>query len=105
MDVSQKLLVSSTQFFLLAPESRCSRADHELDHRSDRKGCGHVQAAVASTPKKYDLFDDNISKVIYKNKVAIIDYNTMTSFVIEDLKFAKFEAKLFKLLFKFLKGR
>ena len=60
---------------------------------------------VLTIPKKYDLFDDNISKVIYKNKVAIIDYNTMTSFVIEDLKFAKFEAKLFKLLFKFLKGR
>ena len=60
---------------------------------------------VLTIPKKYDLFDDNISKIIYKNKVAIIDYNTMTSFVIEDLKFAKFEAKLFKLLFKFLKGR
>ena len=53
-------------------------------------------------PKKYDLFDDNITKLIYKNKVAIIDYNTMTSFVIESPVFYKFEKKLFKFLFKFL---
>lgn len=58
---------------------------------------------VRIVPKNYDLFDDNIAKVIYKDKVAIIDYNTQTSFIIEDKKFARFEAKLFKLLFKYLK--
>ncbi len=60
---------------------------------------------VLTIPSNYDLFDDNISKVIYKDKVAIIDYNTKTSFIIEDEKFAKFEAKIFKLLFKFLRGK
>jgi len=54
-------------------------------------------------PKKYDLFEDNITKVIYGNKVAIFDYNSETSFVIENKKFADFEKKIFKLLFKYLK--
>ncbi len=60
---------------------------------------------ILTIPRNYDLFDDNISKIIYKNKVAIIDYNTQTSFVIEDEKFAKFEEKIFKLLFKFLRKK
>jgi len=54
-------------------------------------------------PKKYDLFEDNITKVIYGNKVAIFDYNSETSFVIENKKFADFEKKIFKLLFKYLR--
>lgn len=29
-------------------------------------------------PKTFDLFEDNVSKMIYKNKVAIIDYNSMS---------------------------
>ena len=60
---------------------------------------------IRAIPKKYDLFEDNISKVIYANKVAIIDYNTDTSFIVENKKFAEFEKKIFKLLFKFLKKR
>ena len=58
---------------------------------------------MIAIPKKYDLFDDNISKIIYGNKVAIIDYSTETSFIIENKKFADFEKKIFKLLFKYLR--
>ncbi len=58
---------------------------------------------IVSIPEEYDLFDDNISKVIYNNKVWIIDYNNKVSFIIEDSKLAVFEKKLFKLMFKFLK--
>lgn len=54
-------------------------------------------------PKKYDLFEDDIIKVIYKNKVAVIDYNSNQGFIIENNMFANFERKLFKLLFQFLK--
>lgn len=61
-----------------------------------------LEKQVVVIPKKYDLFDDNITKLIYKNKVAIIDYNSMTSFVIESPIFYKFEKKLFKFLFNFL---
>lgn len=61
-----------------------------------------LEKYVVTIPKKYDLFDDNISKIIYKNKVAIIDLNTMTSFIIESPIFYHFEKKLFKFLFNFL---
>ena len=54
-------------------------------------------------PKKYDLFEDDILKIIYKDKVAIIDYNSDQGFIIENPLFANFERKLFKLLFQFLK--
>ncbi len=58
---------------------------------------------MVSIPKLYDLFEDNITKVIYSNKVAVIDYNSNTSFIIENQKFADFEKKIFKLLFKYLR--
>jgi len=57
-----------------------------------------------SIPKLYDLFEDNISKIIYANKVAIIDYESETSFIIENKKLADFEKKIFKLLFKYLRN-
>ena len=58
---------------------------------------------VLVIPKKIDEFEDNITKLIYANKVAIIDFNTDESFIIESEVFASFERKLFKMLFKFLK--
>lgn len=62
-----------------------------------------LEREIVSIPKKYDLFEDNISKIIYADKVAIIDYNSDTSFIIENKKFAEFEKKIFKLLFKHLR--
>lgn len=59
---------------------------------------------VVIIPKTFDLFEDNITKIIYANKVAIIDYNTRESFVIESSIFANFERKIFTLLFRFLKN-
>jgi len=58
---------------------------------------------MVAIPKKYDLFEDNVSKMIYANKIAVIDYNTDTSFIIENQKLADFEKKIFKLLFKYLR--
>lgn len=58
---------------------------------------------VVIIPPKFDIFEDNITKIIYSNKVAIIDYNTLESFIIESEIFAHFEKKIFMLLFKFLK--
>lgn len=59
---------------------------------------------MIAIPKNYDLFEDNVTKLIYSNKVAIIDHNTHTSFIVENQKFANFEKKIFKLLFKYLKN-
>ncbi len=58
---------------------------------------------VVCIPKWVDPFDDNISKIIYENKVAIIDYNTQVGWIIESERFARYEEKIFKLLFKTLK--
>ena len=58
---------------------------------------------VVVIPKKVDIFEDNITKIVYANKVAIIDYNTDECFIIESDLFANFEKKLFMMLFKFLK--
>lgn len=58
---------------------------------------------MVAIPEKYDLFEDNISKMIYRNKIAVIDYNTSTSFIIENQKLADFEKKIFKLLFTYLR--
>ncbi|MDD3302736.1 MAG: helix-turn-helix domain-containing protein [Candidatus Gracilibacteria bacterium] len=63
-----------------------------------------VRREMVVIPKKMDLFEDNFAKIIYKNKVAVIDYNSLTGFIIENQLFAKFEEKLFKLLFKLIKS-
>lgn len=60
---------------------------------------------IVAIPKHFDLFDDNISKIIYANKVAIIDFNSHTSFIIENKAFADFEKKIFKLLFAYLRKK
>lgn len=62
-----------------------------------------LEKDVVIIPPKYDIFEDNITKIIYANKVAIIDYNSLESFIIESPVFANFEKKIFLLLFKFLK--
>ncbi|NDK10145.1 TrmB family transcriptional regulator [Candidatus Gracilibacteria bacterium] len=68
------------------------------------KGNNKLNREIVSIPKLYDLFEDNISKIIYANKVAIIDYESETSFIIENKKLADFEKKIFKLLFKYLRN-
>lgn len=60
---------------------------------------------VVVIPKNYDIFEDNITKIIYGDKVAIIDYNSYESFIIESPIFANFEKKIFLLLFKFLRKK
>ena len=51
-------------------------------------------------PKEYDLWDYNITQLIYADKVAFVDYNTETAIIIENPIIAEFQRKIFKLLFK-----
>jgi sugar-specific transcriptional regulator TrmB len=55
---------------------------------------------VKAIPKDFDLFEDNISLVIYGDKIAYIDYESNTAFIVESHKIARFQEKLFKLLYK-----
>lgn len=56
-------------------------------------------------PEKYDLFDDNVFMSIYSDKVAYIDFNTETSIIIEDKQIARFQEKLFRMLYRSLKEK
>lgn len=55
-------------------------------------------------PKDVYIYDDNINKIIYKDKIAVVDFNSLTAFIIENKILAWFEENLFKLLFKKLKN-
>lgn len=58
---------------------------------------------VKTIPKKFDLFEDNVSLVLYGDKTAYIDYDTNTSVLIDSPKIAGFQKKLFNLLWRLLK--
>lgn len=62
-----------------------------------------LEREIVTIPKRFDLFEDNVSKIIYGDKVAMIDYNTEMVLIIENPLLAHFEEKIFKFLFRFLK--
>ncbi|PIR45234.1 MAG: hypothetical protein COV10_00350 [Candidatus Vogelbacteria bacterium CG10_big_fil_rev_8_21_14_0_10_51_16] len=58
---------------------------------------------IRVVPKDFDLFEDNVTQVIYGNKVAIMDFNSETTITIENATIARFQEKIFRLLFRYLK--
>lgn len=62
-----------------------------------------MDSDMVSIPASYDLFEDNCAKAIYGNKISFIDWDSMTWFTIESEKLARFEEKIFKLLFKYMR--
>lgn len=54
---------------------------------------------IKTVPKDF-AFDDNVTTMIYANKIAYIDYSTMIGVVIESPQLAHFQEKIFKLLWK-----
>ena len=59
-----------------------------------------LEREIKVVPPDFDLFEYNVSQVIYGNKVAVIDYNTETAVVIENPTVARFQGKIFELLFR-----
>lgn len=59
-----------------------------------------LEREVKAVPPDFDLFEYNISQIIYGNKVAVIDYNTETAVIIDNPAIAKFQEKIFQLLFR-----
>lgn len=55
--------------------------------------------SIKTIPSEFDLFQDEINVIIYKDKVAIIDYPSKSTMTIKHQKFAEFQKKLFKLLY------
>ncbi len=54
---------------------------------------------IKTVPKDF-AFDDNVTLLIYGQKIAYIDYNSMTGTVIESPQLARFQEKIFKLLWR-----
>ena len=59
-----------------------------------------LEREIKVVPPDFDLFEYSVSEIIYGNKVAVIDYNTETAVVIENATIAKFQQKIFELLFR-----
>jgi sugar-specific transcriptional regulator TrmB len=53
-------------------------------------------------PKNFDLFEYDITLLVYHNRVVFIDYKREAVNVIESARYAEFQKQLFKLLFKSL---
>lgn len=58
-----------------------------------------MERAVKVVPEKYGLFDQDVTQVIYGNKVAFIDYNSETALLVENPALAAFQKNLFKMLY------
>lgn len=59
--------------------------------------------SVVAIPEGFDVFDDHISKVIYGDRVTVFDYESETGFTIESARYARYEEKIFRLLYRLLK--
>ena len=59
-----------------------------------------LEREIKVVPPDFDLFEYNITQFIYGNKVAFVDYNTETGIIIENPIIAKFQEKIFQLLFR-----
>lgn len=53
-----------------------------------------------AVPASIDIFDYDITQIIYNNKVAFLDLAASTAWVIESERFAHFQERLFRLLFE-----
>lgn len=58
-----------------------------------------LDRALKVVPKEKGEFDFNVTQIIYGNKVAFLDYNTETAFVIENKIIAEYQKYLYKLLY------
>lgn len=58
-----------------------------------------LEREMKVVPKKYGLFDYDITQIIYGNKIAFVDYNTETSFIVENPIIAEFQKNIFKVLY------
>lgn len=58
-----------------------------------------LERSTRVVPRQYGLFDYDVTQVIYADRLAIIDDNTETAFIIENKTIAEFQKKIFKIIF------
>lgn len=93
----------------LPPEYRPIREQKQLQRfvigsEIIKKRKPNLNRAVKAIPAAYDLFQYDITQIIYSDKVAFIDYGSEAAFIVENAKIAAFQKSLFKLLYDKLPG-
>ncbi|MCA9354086.1 MAG: hypothetical protein KC877_01050 [Candidatus Kaiserbacteria bacterium] len=73
---------------VITSESRAAQKTKRLDR------------LVKVIPESVDLFDDNVSQMIYSDRTVMIDHDNESVFIVRSKKIANFQRKLFKLLWK-----
>ena len=63
-------------------------------------GWNYVGKSILAVSASLDIFDYDVTQIIYKNKVAFIDLPTSTAWIVENERFARFQERLFRLLFE-----
>lgn len=61
-----------------------------------------LERSIKIIPTNFDLFEYDAVQLIYKDKIAFIDYASMTALLIESPILASFQKSIFRLLYKFL---
>jgi len=61
-----------------------------------------MERSIKVFPEKYGPFDQDITQVIYGDKVAFIDLKSQTALLVENPAMAEFQKRLFKMLYDFL---
>ncbi len=61
-----------------------------------------MERGMKIVPDKYGLFDQDITQVVYGDKVAMIDYASQTALLIENAAHAEFQRRLFTTLYDLL---
>ncbi|HEY4515142.1 MAG TPA: helix-turn-helix domain-containing protein [Candidatus Paceibacterota bacterium] len=59
-----------------------------------------LERFIKTIPEELSSFDHNVTRIIYADKVAYVDYNSETAVIIENPIIATFERKIFELLYK-----
>lgn len=58
-----------------------------------------LERDIKVIPDKFGPFDYDITLIIYGDKIAMIDFNTDTAFIVENPPLARFQQTLFRLLY------
>jgi sugar-specific transcriptional regulator TrmB len=58
-----------------------------------------LERYIRIIPPEFDRFEYDVTLLVYKNKIAYVDYGSETALTIENAAVAEFQLKLFKVLF------
>ncbi len=58
-----------------------------------------IERQIKVIPKSFGLFEYDVTTMIYKDKLAIIDYSSETAFIVDNPALAHFQQTLFRLLY------